>query len=329
VVFNAVLAANPIGLVIAAVAGLAAGLVIAYRKSDAFRGVVDKTWSALKTAGTWAKNLGEKVGTWVVDKFEAAQTKLSPFLDALEDFKLPGWVETMGDILGKAGSGLKSGFGQLKRLNPFGDGPGLGGSPEGQPRGVRQMMAAVHSRFPGTRLISGYRPGAITATGNPSYHGKGRAVDLPPRPALFNWLKATFPSSRELIFSPAGRRQIHNGREHNYGGVTRRNHFDHVHWAMDRGGLARGVGYMPKLTSRPERVLSPEQTDSFERFLDSGALDYAGRRRGGGGGDVHVHITGGTFLGANAQQLAAALTPAIVDEITRRKRNGARLEFLG
>jgi TP901 family phage tail tape measure protein len=36
----------------------------------------------------------------------------------------------------------------------------------------------------------------------------------------------------------------------------------------DSGGLARGAGYIPKLTPAPERVLSPVQTAAFERLVD-------------------------------------------------------------
>lgn len=112
-------------------------------------------------------------------------------------------------------------------------GPGLAG----QPMGVQQMMAIINGEYGPTRLISGYRPGAITATGKPSYHGKGRAVDLPPSMPLFEFLRGRFPNARELIFSPAGFRQVNNGRPHFYSGITRANHFDHIHLAMKRGGL--------------------------------------------------------------------------------------------
>jgi phage-related protein len=44
---NAALDANPIGLVIIAIAALAAGLVIAYKKSETFRNIVDATFSFL------------------------------------------------------------------------------------------------------------------------------------------------------------------------------------------------------------------------------------------------------------------------------------------
>lgn len=240
---NIALSANPIGLVVVAVAALAAGVVIAYKKSDTFRAIVDKLWSSIKSAWEW----------------------LGKFVSKMRDFKVPGWVKDLKDAFGGLTGAFKGAGSAVGGL--FNDGPGIGGQPEGgQPRGVKQMMAALPK---GTRLISGFRPGAITATGNPSYHGKGRAVDLPPSAALFEYIRARFGKvSKELIFSPAGGRQIHNGQPHYYKGVTRANHFDHVHWAMDRGGLARGIGWMPKLTSKPERVLSPQQTESFDRLVD-------------------------------------------------------------
>jgi hypothetical protein len=133
---------------------------------------------------------------------------------------------------------------------------------------VGAMMNVLRAVFPGLSLISGFRPGAITATGNRSYHSMGRAVDLPPRMDVFNWIRANYGArTKELIFSPAGGAQIHNGRPHVYTGVTRAMHFDHVHWAMDQGGIAPGTGVMLKDVIAPERVLSPRQTESFDRLV--------------------------------------------------------------
>lgn len=36
---------------------------------------------------------------------------------------------------------------------------------------------------------------------------------------------------------------------------------------FDRGGLARGIGFLPKNVIKPERVLSPEMTPLFDRFI--------------------------------------------------------------
>lgn len=104
------------------------------------------------------------------------------------------------------------------------------------------MWAALRSKFPDARLHSSYRPGSITATGNRSYHSMGRAIDVSPRMDIFNWLRDNYGNSRELIFSPAGNRQLRNGNNHMYTGVTRSMHWDHVHWAMQQGGLIPSLG---------------------------------------------------------------------------------------
>ena len=199
-------------------------------------------WTAVRNAIPAAFGL-------IRDKIGDAFTGKGGILDKVKGFG-KDIVDAIVDGIKGAGSLIESTVkGLLNKLPGIdfkigGDGPGVGGTPEGQPRGVKAMMAALPA---GTRLISGFRPGAITATGNPSYHGKGRAVDLPPSMALFNYIKERFGSvAKELIFSPAGGRQVHNGREHYYSGVTRANHFDHVHWAMANGGVineeVRGIG---------------------------------------------------------------------------------------
>jgi len=38
--------------------------------------------------------------------------------------------------------------------------------------------------------------------------------------------------------------------------------------AFDSGGVATGVGFLPKNTLAPERVLSPRQTESFDKLVD-------------------------------------------------------------
>lgn len=47
-VLNLVLAANPIGLIIVAIGALVGGLIVAYQKSETFRGIVDFLWTSLK-----------------------------------------------------------------------------------------------------------------------------------------------------------------------------------------------------------------------------------------------------------------------------------------
>lgn len=103
-----------------------------------------------------------------------------------------------------------------------------------------RMMAAVidaHKQFPGFSVISGFRPGAITVSGNRSYHADGRATDWPPSMALFNFFKTKYDGAiKELIYSPAGGAQVWNGHDHMFSGAVRAQHWNHVHLALARGG---------------------------------------------------------------------------------------------
>ncbi|MFC3623517.1 tape measure protein [Microbacterium aurantiacum] len=158
--------------------------------------------------------------------------------------------------------------------------------PGGKGMGWQSMWEIVRSRFPDATLNSALRPGAKTVNGGQSYHALGRAIDLPARMEIFNWLKMAFPNSSELIFSPAGSRQLLNGKEHLWGGAVRAQHFDHVHWAMANGGVIPKLydsgGWIPhggmavNLSGRPEAVLTPEQSAAY----------VSGR----GGGDTHITV---------------------------------------
>jgi hypothetical protein len=142
--------------------------------------------------------------------------------------------------------------------------------------GSAGMMRILRGPFPGLPLNSGFRPGAITVTGRASYHGKNRAVDVPPRMDVFEWIRRAYPQSRELIFSPAGARQIHNGGPHFYTGAVRSTHYDHVHWAYDEGGvLPPGLSMAWNGTGTPEAVLTGSQ------WRDIRALAAAGAARAG------------------------------------------------
>jgi len=55
-VINALLIANPIGLVIAAVAGLAAGIYTLWQESEKFRGTIKGVWEWLKAVGSFIKD---------------------------------------------------------------------------------------------------------------------------------------------------------------------------------------------------------------------------------------------------------------------------------
>jgi tape measure domain-containing protein len=76
---NAALNANPISLIVVAIAALVAALVLAYNKSETFRGIIEAAWSGIQSV----------IGV-VVDWF---QTYLLPVFEAVwEGIKIAVWV---------------------------------------------------------------------------------------------------------------------------------------------------------------------------------------------------------------------------------------------
>jgi len=169
------------------------------------------------------------------------------------------------------------------------DGGGAAGVPAGA-LGVARMTQLLKGLVPSARVTSGFRPGAITATGYPSMHGAGRAIDIgaaAPGDAagmmsIFNTLRGAFPNATELIYSPAGARQLYKGKSYVYPEPTRGMHYDHVHWAMANGGIIpklydRGGWLMPgetglNLTGKPEAVLTPEESAALKNGLGGSPL---------------------------------------------------------
>lgn len=79
---------------------------------------------------------------------------------------------------------------------------------------------------------------------------------------------------------------------------------------FDEGGMAHGVGYLPKATMDDELVLSPGETDLFSRFV--GALERGGFGGGGNRTEVHAPITvvgGGRESADEVQNRLLALMP--------------------
>lgn len=77
---NAVMNANPIALIVMAIAALTAGLIVAYNRSESFRRVVDKIWEGIKrlAAILWDKLV--KAFSWLSKVIGSAWSKLKSFL---------------------------------------------------------------------------------------------------------------------------------------------------------------------------------------------------------------------------------------------------------
>ena len=126
----------------------------------------------------------------------------------------------------------------------------------------------------------------------------------PPPDGLFNLIRSTYgKNTKELIFSPAGGRQIHNGSPHMYTGITRANHWDHVHWAYDQGGwLPPGTSIATNRTGRPERVLGPNES--------------------AGGVNVTLHFHGPVI--GSPDRFAAEVTPLIRSNLKKELRRDGK-----
>lgn len=150
-----------------------------------------------------------------------------------------------------------------KYANMLGGGSGTGG--------VAWMMAALRKQFPGLPLISGFRRGSTTLSGNQSYHALNRAVDLPPRRDVAQWIRSNYGANTKELITPYNELNLHNGKPHRYtGAIWNQHNFAggnaHDHWAFKSGGLVdlmqmlnlNNMGSMPQQSSPSiPRTLSP------------------------------------------------------------------------
>lgn len=115
---NAALSANPIGLVVAAIAGLIAIVVIAYKKNETFRNIVNAVWGGIKTAinGTvsWFKNTAwpwmRDAMQWIGDKASWLWNKgVKPPFDAMK-----AGVSAVKDAFKTAATGISTEWNKLE-----------------------------------------------------------------------------------------------------------------------------------------------------------------------------------------------------------------------
>lgn len=97
---NAAMTANPIGLVIAAIAALVIGLVLAYKKSETFRKIVNGAFDAVAAAGKWLWNeVLQPVFKLLVEGFAFVMDKFGDMLDGLSHVPGFGWAGKAADAM--------------------------------------------------------------------------------------------------------------------------------------------------------------------------------------------------------------------------------------
>lgn len=87
---NVAMAANPIGIIVIAIAALAAGLVMAYQKSEGFRNIVNGAFQAIGKVAQWLWNvvIAPLVRGWIIG-FANVVEAIAAVLDALGN--IPGF----------------------------------------------------------------------------------------------------------------------------------------------------------------------------------------------------------------------------------------------
>ena len=111
VALNIALTANPIGIVVVAIAALAAGIVVAYRRSETFRNIVESVWSWVKKAAAVFEGPAKVALKVLGDAFKALTTPIRAVVSLLEKavglwnkFKsVVGRIPGLGSIIGRDG----------------------------------------------------------------------------------------------------------------------------------------------------------------------------------------------------------------------------------
>lgn len=148
--------------------------------------------------------------------------------------------------------------GKDKEAGAIGGGGGVG-------MGWQNQIKLLRSAFPGLTLISGFRPGAHTLSGNLSYHAMGRAVDVPPIKAVAMWIRQHYGSSTRELITPWPELDLRNGKFHDYDRAIDAQHGvygnnAHVHWAMDSASVVQPgwfTGYNG--TGKPETLVNADK----------------------------------------------------------------------
>jgi hypothetical protein len=120
-VLNAVMDANPIGLIILAIAGLIAGVILAYQHFAIFRNAINDVWNFLQNLGAWIAAHWKLIVDMLLGPVGILLTNLNTVKGVIGD--IIGALESIGhavsDALGWLGKIPKGVGGVLSSLNPF------------------------------------------------------------------------------------------------------------------------------------------------------------------------------------------------------------------
>lgn len=104
---NVVMTANPIGLVVLAIVGLIAAFVVAYKKSETFRAIVDAAWAGIKVAVSavvnWFRNTAwpwmRDAFQWIGDKAKWLWDKIKMAWDGIRSGVSTAWAWVKANVI--------------------------------------------------------------------------------------------------------------------------------------------------------------------------------------------------------------------------------------
>lgn len=116
-ILDSALMANPIGLVIIAIAALAAGLIFAYQHCDTFRSICDTAFHAVASAASWMWNSVIKpVITFLLNGFGNVASGIGDMLSALSNIPGFGWAADAAAALQRMGTAAHNAAAELNAV---------------------------------------------------------------------------------------------------------------------------------------------------------------------------------------------------------------------
>jgi hypothetical protein len=162
---NAAMIANPIGAVIAVIAALVAGIIVAYNHSETFRRIVDGLFAKLKEFIEWCGPAIEAWVTKVSTSFGQAVTDLDNFGTAVNN-----WITKMRDSLVQAGTDIGAWGTKMKNsLVQAGTDMDTFGTKVNELPGKAKAGLSSYAQIMQDSIVTGWnraRDGAVSAIGS-------------------------------------------------------------------------------------------------------------------------------------------------------------------
>lgn len=161
--WNAAMTANPIGLIIVAIAALVAAIVYIAVKTTWFQDLWQKIWGGIVSYIHWVLGNYQKVfsalaaaGSWLVDKFRVVASAISAPFRAAFNFIADAWNNTIGRLSWSVPSWV----------------PGIGGASISVPRLPKFHSGGVVPGAPGSEMLAILQAGETVIPAS----GSGRTV---------------------------------------------------------------------------------------------------------------------------------------------------------